>query len=453
MGPTIEILPERPEVAAALRGICEGVRDAGGRAFAVGGCVRDAALREPVRELDLEVFGLSPKTLVEVLSRVHPVEEVGRAFAVLKLRGLPIDVSVPRNRGEWDASAGPEEAAARRDFTLNAVAVDPLTGDRVDPFRGLDDLEARVLRHTSSRFVEDPLRVLRAMQLVARFDLDVAPETLAMCRSLRGASLARERVFEEWRKLLVMGKHPARGLAFLRACGWISDTPELEALIGCPQDPEWHPEGDVWVHTLHCLDAFAERRVGEEREDLIVGLAVLCHDLGKPAATAEKAGRITSVGHDRLGEAPTRAFLARMTEARDLIEAVVPLVVAHLAPLQLHGAEAGDAAVRRLARRVGRIDRLVRVARADHAGRPPLPAEDFPAGRWLLERARRLEVVAARPEPMVKGRHLQALGLVPGPGFAPILEACYEAQLDGAFEDLEGGRDFARVEIARRGDP
>ena len=451
MSPTLEIVPERPDVAAALHGICERVRDAGGRTFAVGGCVRDAALGLPLRELDLEVFGLSPSRLREVLERVHPVERVGRAFAVLKLRGLPIDVSVPRDAGEWDASAGPEEAAARRDFTINAVAVDLHSGERVDPFGGLADLEARVLRRTSPRFSEDPLRVLRAMQLVARFDLSVEPDTLAACRALRGASLARERVFEEWRKLLLRGVHPSRGLVFLRDCGWISDAPELEALIDCPQDPEWHPEGDVWVHTLHCLDAFAERRIEDEREDLIVGLAVLCHDLGKPAATAEEAGRITSKGHDLLGEAPTRTFLARITEERDLVEAVVPLVRAHLAPLQLHGAGAGDAAVRRLAHRVGRIDRLVRVARADHAGRPPLPAEDFPAGDWLLERARQLAVAAARPVPLVKGRHLQELGLAPGPAFGPILDACYEAQIEGFFEDLDGGRAFARAELERRG--
>jgi tRNA nucleotidyltransferase (CCA-adding enzyme) len=446
-----------PRRAAALRGFCQDVADSGGRALLVGGCVRDLASGHPPRDLDLEVFGLSPYALRRLVAARFPrAEPVGRHFPVLSLHGLGIDVSLPRGRAagqpgppDFDAGAEPEvtvsEAAARRDFTVNAIALDPLTGEVHDPWGGLADLEAGVLRHVSERFDEDPLRVLRAMQLLARFELTPAEATVARCRRLSPAGLPRERIFGEWRRLLLEGLRPSRGLHFLRDAGWLPHFPELDALPGCPQDPVWHPEGDVWVHTLHCLDAFAAARTGEPREDLVVGLAVLCHDLGKPGTTEREGPRITSKGHEPLGALLTERLLGRWTEEGALIEEVARLVADHLAPALLFQARAGDAAVRRLARRVGRIDRLVRVAAADHAGRPPL-AEPFAAGDWLLERACALTVERAAPRPLVQGRHLIAEGLVPGPGFAPILRACYEAQLAGAFaSEAEGVAHLRRL--------
>jgi len=454
--PPIVVQIDDPEWRKRCEAVCEAVRAAGGRALLVGGCVRDSALGLPAIDLDIEVYGIPPARLTQLLSGRFAVDLVGRAFQVIKIRGAPIDVSIPRSSSRGDTGAEgfetlsdpdltPAEAAGRRDFTINAIGFDPLTGEVIDPFRGLDDLAARILRHTSEKFAEDPLRVLRGMQLAARFDLDVAAETVALCREIELGSVARERVFEEWKKLVLRGLRPSRGLGLLRACGWIRYFPELEALIGCKQDPEWHPEGDVWVHTLHCMDSFATERSGEEREDLIVGLAVLCHDLGKPATTSQvEGGRITTRRHEPAGEAATRSFLGRMTNERPLIDAVVTLVGAHLAPLQLFQARAGDAAVRRLARRVGRIDRVVRVARADRAGRPPLEIERFEAGDWLLERARALDVEAAAPERIVKGRHLIQLGLSPGPELGSMLEILYAAQLEGEFSTLEGGLEYVR---------
>ena len=443
-----------PARAAALRALCLDAAAAGGRALLIGGCVRDALLGYMPRDLDLEVLGLAPARLRALVAARFRAEAVGRHFPVLHLAGLSIDVSLPRRRGFGGAAppdfdtgaepgASPAEAAARRDFTIDAIALDPLTGEVVDPCGGLADLAAGRLRHASERFDEDPLRVLRAMQLLARFELAPAEETVRRCRALSPAGLPRERIFGEWRRLLLEGLRPSRGLAFLRDAGWLCHFPELEALVGCPQDPAWHPEGDVWIHTLHALDAFAGARSGDARDDLVVGFAVLCHDFGKPATTREESGRITSKGHEALGAELCERFLARMTDERDLQAEVAPLVAAHLAPAELHRQAAGDAAIRRLARRVGRIDRLVRVAAADHAGRPPL-APPFAAGDWLLERARALEVLRAAPRPLVQGRHLIAAGRTPGPDFGPILRACYEAQLAGAFASEEEGVAYLR---------
>ncbi len=435
--------------------MCSDVKAAGGRALLVGGCVRDAVLGLPVNDLDLEVYGIPPARLREIMSARFPFDLVGHVFPVLKLRRVPIDVSLPCRRskvsqgpGGLDDLCDPEmslrEAASRRDFTMNAMMLDPATHEVIDPYGGLEDLTAKVLRHTSDTFGDDPLRVLRGMQFAARFELEGAPETISLCRSLTADTLASERMFEEWKKLILKGRRPSRGLTFLRHCGWVRYFPELDSLIGCEQEPDWHPEGDVWTHTLHGLDVFAAERLGEETEDLVVGLAVLCHDFGKPATTTREHGRVSSKGHEAAGERPTRSFLGRLTNQRDVVEAVVPLVLTHLRPQALFDAEAGDSAIRRLAGQVGRIDRLVRVARADRMGRPPGRCDGFPAGEWLLKRARALEVERAAPKPLVMGRHLLELGLTQGPRVGRILGACYEAQLDGAFSTVEDGIEYAK---------
>ena len=450
----LEIVPLPSELAAAVADVAQRVRAAGGRALLVGGCVRDALLGQTAKDADLEVFGVPPAALEKLVAAAYPVITVGKSFGVLKIRGLELDISLPRRERrtgplhtdfavDADPAMSYHDAAARRDFTLNAISWDPLTHELIDPFNGVGDLRAKILRHTTERFAEDPLRVLRAMQLAARFEFSIAPETVALCATLTMEGISAERVFEEWQKLLVKGKKPALGLEFLRACGWVNFFPELVAIIGCPQDKQWHPEGDVWVHTLHCLDAFAARKTGDAWEDLVVGLAVLCHDLGKPATTTHEAdGHIRSLGHEAAGEGPTLSFLARLTNHKELVESVVPLVLCHMRPRELMLGGAGDSAVRRLAKKVGRIDRLARVDEADRWGRPPLIPDEPGGGQWLLERAAKLDVASNVPQPIVLGRHVIAAGLKPGPQFKEILAACFEAQLDGKFTDLAGGEKF-----------
>jgi len=447
-----------PRERQTLTRLAQQIHQAGGRLWLVGGAVRDALRGEPVPDLDAEIYGIPEQQLEKILKKVGPCDLVGRSFAVWKMKGLPLDISLPRRERaygpghkdftiEADPFLSIAEAARRRDFTINALHWDPLNGELADPTGGLSDLKAGILRHTSPQFSEDPLRVLRAMQFVARFDLTVAPETAELCRALTPHDLPPERLFEEWRKLLVSGKRPSLGLSFLKDVDWIRYFPELAELIDCPQDPQWHPEGDVWEHTLHCLDAFAERRIGEPREDLIVGLGVLCHDLGKPATTVFWDGRWRSPQHEAVGEQPTRSFLARLTRETALIESVVDLVVTHMRPYQLYQAGAGDAAVRRLAVRVGRIDRLVRVAEADARGRPPEKVETFAAGEWLLERAEALALADRQPEPIVRGRHLASLGMPPGPAMGELIKELFELQLDGIFSDLESGLSLARQKL------
>lgn len=449
---------EDPALAGPLRQIEQLIRHAGGRTWLVGGCIRDLVLGRQPRNLDLEISGLPPGQLHALLTEHFSVQFVGKAFGLFRLQGLPVDISIPSRMltdnesaqgllRQSDPDMDIDEALARRDFTMNAMAWDPDTLELRDPFNGRADLDAHVLRHASDRFSEDPLRVLRGMQLAARFGLTAAPETVALCKTLTQDGQPGERLWEEWKKLLLQGITPSLGLQFLSDCGWLRFYPELTALQGCEQDPIWHPEGDVWIHTLHCLDWFAMERTGNQGDDLIVGLGILCHDFGKPATTTTDFGRITSRGHEPEGEAPTRRFLERLTNQDSLINEVIPLVLCHLRPRALHEANASDSAVRRLARQVKRIDRLVRVARADHAGRPPKPVDEFPAGAWLLERARRLQIEDQAPVPLVMGRHLLELGVQPGPDMGRLLDECYEAQLDGEFTAADQGIAYARQRL------
>jgi tRNA nucleotidyltransferase (CCA-adding enzyme) len=428
------------------------IDDRGGRALLVGGCVRDSLLGITAKDVDMEVYGLSADEIEQTLQQKFRLDTVGRSFGVLIVKGCNIDIAIPRRESkvgpkhtdfvvEGDPSMSPMEAASRRDFTINAISFDPIAGELIDLCNGVNDLKAGHLRHVSDAFGEDPLRVLRGMQFIARFDLEVAPETLEICRKLTPEHLPSERLWEEWKKLILKGIHISKGLQFLRACGWLRYFPELQALVDCKQEPEWHPEGDVWTHTCHCMNAFARNRIDQEWEDLVVGLAVLCHDMGKPVSTFvdSETGRIRSPRHDIRGVPIARVFLERMTRQKRIFEEVLPLVEHHMRPLALYKSGAGDGALRRLATRVKRVDRLVRVVHADKSGRPPLPIDDFPEGEWLLQKATELAIEDSAPKALILGRHLIELGLQSGPHFSKILKRCYEAQLEGEFTDIESG--------------
>ncbi|MEX0326022.1 MAG: CCA tRNA nucleotidyltransferase [Puniceicoccaceae bacterium] len=414
----------------------------------MGGCVRSGLLGESVKDFDLEVFGLPPETLESVLESMAKAKRVGKAFGIYKLEGWPIDVGLPRRERksgsghrdfeiDIDPAMPIEEAARRRDFTMNALYYDIRAQQVRDPLGGLADLENRILRHCSPRFAEDPLRVLRGMQLTARIPATVADETMELCRQLDPGSLSPERFFGEWEKLILLGKSPSIGLDFLKTCSWIRFFPGLHAMIGCEQDPQWHPEGDVWDHTLHCMDAFADRRTGNREDDLAVGLAVLCHDMGKPLTSGKHEGKIRSHGHESAGLKPARLFMEQLRVSGRLIEIVLPLIKCHMRPGVLYAQKSSASAIRRLARDCGRMDLLLRVFRADSAGRPPLLDEGEKAVQWLTTRASELEVSRTRPKAILRGTDLLERGWHSGPELGKFLNAAYEAQLDGAFTSRE----------------
>ncbi|HXG48356.1 MAG TPA: HD domain-containing protein [Methylomirabilota bacterium] len=427
------------------------------RAFLVGGCVRDHLLGLPVKDYDIEVFGQSYDSLVRALGRWGRTDLVGRSFGVVKLTtgsGAGFDFSIPRrdskvapgHKGfatDFDPGIDPAAAAARRDFTINSLMFDPARGEVLDFFGGRDDLARRILRHTSPAFIEDPLRVLRGMQFAGRFDLRADPETVALCRRIQPtfAEIATERVRDEWFKWAAKSVVPSAGLRFLEATGWIEHFPELSSLRGTPQDPEWHPEGDVFHHTCHCCDALArlpEWQQADELSRVVYMLAVLAHDFGKAVSTRrvvkEGRERVVSPGHEETGRALAERFLERIRAPGAVTKRVLPLVLHHMAHLQTPT----DRAVRRLAKRLEpeTIAGLCLVMTADSQGRPPRPPSVPEAVERLRARATALAVAAAAPRPILLGRHLLAIGLRPGPLFGRLLHDAFEAQIEGRFHDL-----------------
>jgi len=461
---------------AGPRRLLDFIRAAGGRPYVVGGAVRDALLGIPVVDLDVEVFDLEAEALRAVLDAAGRVDAVGQSFRVFKLSGVEgvgeaLDVSLPRR----DSKVGPghrgiaafgdpglsiEEASRRRDFTINALLWDPSSGEILDPWGGRHDLEARLLRAVdASTFGDDPLRALRAVQLAARFELDVDPSTAALCASMPLGELPRERVFGEIEKLLLKARRPSRGLALMKEWGMLDVlAPELLPLGSTPQDPEWHPEGDVWTHTLQVVDeavALLDDLADDRPRQLTVMLGALAHDLGKPATTTHEDGRIRSRGHEEAGLGPTAALLDRWNVhtllGYDVRAQVLALVAQHLKPGQLYDDRdrVSDGAIRRLARKV-EPDLLYRVARADCLGRRPGRFEPL-AMEWFRERVRKLDVAVRPPEAILRGRDLLEMGLSPGPDVGRVLRLVYERQLDGRVTTLEEAREEAR-RILRAGD-
>jgi len=426
--------------------------------------VRDRLLGRPSKDIDIEVYGLAAPALRSLLERFGRVDAVGEQFTVFKVNG--IDVALPRresktgrgHRGfdvQGDPSMSIAEASRRRDFTINAISWDPLTGEYFDPCHGREDLERRILRAVDpSTFGDDSLRVLRALQLAARFELLVDDATRDLCRSIALDDLPSERVFGEIEKLLLGARLPSVGFALGLDLGVIHRLlPEMAALVGCPQEPEWHPEGDVWTHTLMVIDhARAAIDDLDRARGLTIMLGAVCHDFGKPPTTAFLDGRIRSPNHEPVGVPLALASLDRLNvhslDGFDARHHIVGLVAYHLAPGMWRKAATpvGDGAFRRLAQKVD-LELLARLARADCRGRTG--DFDCSAMDWFVERARALGVEHRPPEPLLKGRHLLAMGLEPGPPVGRIVNAVYERQLDGSVATLDDALAAAREILVR----
>ena len=426
-----------------------------------------------MKDYDVECFGIAYDAMAADLKQWGRTDLVGKSFGVIKLTtrsGLDYDFAIPRrdnktgigHKGfevEFDPNITTEEAAERRDFTISTLMFDPREQRIIDHFDGEKHLREKRLRHTSGAFAEDPLRVLRGMQFAARFDLKADPETIELCRSIRDSftELAVERVLEEWLKWASKSRKPSAGILFLEATGWLDHFPEIADLRKTPQDPHWHPEGDALAHTLHCLDAMVQLPEWQEAERntrVVLTFGILAHDFGKPATTRtefkEKHGRdcIISPGHDEIGVPLTELFLTRIGAPNELHKHVPPLVRCHLAHLQ----EINPRSVRRLARRLApaTIEELCAVIQADHNGRPPNPPKTPDGVIKLRAQAHDLKLEAEAPRRILLGRHLIDRGMKPGKEFGDILSSAFEAQLDGAFTDLEGAQGWLAEHLQPR---
>ncbi|HIL69314.1 MAG TPA: polynucleotide adenylyltransferase [Verrucomicrobia bacterium] len=440
------------------------------QSYLVGGCVRDWLMKTPNKDIDIEVFGIDLDSLAKTLSTWGRTDLVGKSFGVIKLKtssGRIYDFSVPRSdhktgnghKGfqiKMGIEISPKQACSRRDFTINSMMYDPRENLLLDFFGGKFDLENRILKHTSDAFSEDPLRVMRGMQIAARYDLKATPGTLELCRSIQDSfnELASERIWEEWLKWATKSIRPSAGIKFLMETGWAEHFPEIRNLAQTPQDPEWHPEGDVLTHTNFCCDAMVELegwRNADEESRIVYLLAILCHDFGKPntTITMKKDGRlrIVSPGHDHEGGRLSEVFLDRIQAPKRIRQRVIPLVNNHLAHLQIQS----ERSVRRLARRLvpETIQGLLQVIAADQAGRPPRDSSLPESAIRLREIAQAIDVSDQAPKPILKGRHLLEIGMTPSPEMGVLLNTAFEAQLNGSFDSLNAA--WSWLEKERKG--
>ena len=441
------------KIPKILENILKNLQELGATPILVGGCVRDYFLNKEIKDFDIEIFNFDYLELLEIsLKKFGNVKLVGKSFGVLtlKVEGYDFDFALPRIEKKvgnshtdfeviTNSNLSFEEAAIRRDFTINAIGYDYFKDEFIDPFNGIDDLKNRIIRHINDKtFIEDSLRVYRAIQFAARFEFDIDEKTKDLCKKIvlsdELSYLPKERIYEELKKLFLKSNKPSIGFELLRELGLLKYFKELEVLINCEQEPEYHPEGDVWIHTLMCLDELAKilekEKIEDEYKKLYLFYGVLCHDFGKPFCTKEINGKITSYKHESLGIEPTISFLEKLTNEKKFIEIVCSLVKNHLIPFQLYLSHSSEKAVKRLSLKVN-IEDLCLVCLADCLGRD---LEDkckcYDAINWLNEKAKELEIHNEPIKPLVQGRDLIALGYKPSKEFKEILEFAFDLQID-----------------------
>lgn len=460
-------LEKQAESYEAVTRICRAIQDAGGRALLVGGGVRDLLLSKEVKDFDIEVFGVEAEKLEDILRPFGKVMTVGKSFGVLKVsinRTIDIDVSLPRRdsktgsrHADFSVATDPfmaiSEAARRRDFTINAILADPLTGKIVDPFHGVADLKNKTLRVVDEEtFVDDPLRVLRAMQFVGRFELVVDEHSRRLMTSMTDSlkHLSKERVYEEWRKLLLKAERPSLGLQAGMDLGVFQKLhPEFVDLAETPQDPIKHPEGNVWEHTKLAVDEMsyvARREKLVEQEMWPLMLAALCHDLGKSTTTEEKDGKIIAHGHEVASVGLAKTFLDDIRVDRETVARVLPLVKNHMRPMYLYkemlqNHEIKDSVFRRLAHDLvpASIRELALLSESDKLA--VLKADQQKsreATEWLIAKAKEIGVDRKVAAELMTGKDFLDMSFTPGPEIGKLI------QLSSQLRDVRG---FSREDI------
>lgn len=431
---------ESAALAVVLR-----LRQAGHTAYWVGGCVRDRLLNLALKDIDIATDA-RPEQLAALFDGVRLV---GAQFgvAIVPADGHALEVATFRRDGRYVDLRRPESVsfgtmaddARRRDFTINALYLDPTTGEVIDLVGGREDLAAGRLRTVGDpreRFAEDALRLLRAVRFAARLGFEIDPATRAAIaeRAPTVAALAPERVRDEL-TLMLTGPAPARALRLLDDAGLLRVVlPELTALKGCAQSPDWHPEGDVWVHTLLAMDKLQPRTK-------LAAWATLLHDIAKPVTRYQwPDGRITFYGHERVGADMAEVICARFRFSSDDTQSIAQLVARHMRFMSAH--EWNRATMRRFIASPT-IDDDLALHRADClASHGKLSAWELVSGEVA---ARRAGPGIELPAPLVSGADLIAMGHRPGPGFRFVLEKLQESQLNGELST----RDEALAAAAR----
>ena len=426
------------------RKVAEAVKASGGRVFYVGGYVRDKLLGIENKDIDIEVHGISPETLEEILDGIGERLSFGKSFGVYSLKGSSIDIAMPRKeecignrhtdfKVDIDPFCGTENAARRRDFTVNAMMEDVLTGEIVDHFGGKNDLRDKLIRHVNDdAFAEDPLRVLRGAQFASRFEFKIADETKELCSDMDISTISCERVFDELKKALLKAEKPSIFFEILSEIGQMSVWfPEVEALFGVEQNPKYHGEGDVFRHTMMVLDEAAKRRDKTENP-LAFMLSALVHDFGKPITTEISDGKIRSYNHEIKGLPIVEEFVTRLTHDKKLLKYVLNMTKTHMRPNALAAMSSSVKATNKLFDESVEPEAIIELALADDLGRiTEVPTESTEP--FLRERL--VEYRECMSKPFVRGEDLISAGLRPDTSFSDLLAYAHKLRLAGVEKD------------------
>ena len=441
-----------------IKPVLKAIIEAGGTSYLVGGSVRDIVLEFPAKDIDIEIHNISLEDLEKCLAKFGPVKLVGKQFGVLRSNGLDIDWSVPRKDSKGrkptvviDPDMGIKEACRRRDITINAMAIDlgkilQNEVELLDPFNGLDDIKSKTLHFVDEKlFYDDPLRFYRVVQFISRFEMQPDDALTNVCKKIDLEGVAKERIYEELKKLMLRSQRPSLGLRFIQKIDRLKEImPELYDLIGVQQPKEHHPEGDVFEHSMQSLDAAAVfDQYEDEYEKLIIMFASLCHDFGKPATTDEE---LHAIDHDKVGVDITAKFLKRFGADNFLIKAVKKMVRHHMMPFILLEQGSSLSAYRRLARKLEpevSLRQLGIVALCDGLGRNPKSQKPLPISQEYKElieayinKIREAEVEHSAQKQVLLGRHIIDI-VPPGKEMGEILKAAYEIQIEEGITDVE----------------
>lgn len=414
----------------------------GGRAYYVGGCVRDSLIGIESGDVDVEVHGVSKEELEGIIDSLGTRLEYGKSFGIYSIAHSSLDIAMPRRERatgnghrsfdiEVDAYLGEKNAAARRDFTANALMQDVLTGGILDFFGGADDIRNKKLRHISDKtFVEDPLRVFRAAQFASRFGFEVSDETILLCQTINVETLSSERVYLELEKALTKAPKPSVFFEVLRKMNKLSPFfAELEALIGVKQNPKYHTEGDAYTHTMMVLDAAASFRDKVNNKAAFM-LAAMCHDLGKAVSTESQSGNYHAYGHEEQSVLLADSLLHRLTNEKALIKYVKNLTALHMKPNALAGAGASVKSTNKMFDEAADPEALIYLGLSDGIGKKPASPSNE---EFLFKRLDTFREMMARP--FVSGNDLLSNGIAPSDSFSEILSYAHKLRLAGVEKD------------------
>jgi tRNA nucleotidyltransferase (CCA-adding enzyme) len=452
---------------AALHSILTTIQNHNGRGLLVGGAVRDMVMNIPIKDIDIEVFGLTEEQLEKILQQFGHVSLVGKAFGVLRIHGIDIDWSLPRADSPGrkptvsiDPSMPIATAARRRDLTMNAMAFDPLTNEFIDPYNGKTDITYKILRTPDAQFfIQDPLRFYRVMQFIGRFEMIPDDELNDICKTMDISLVSRERMEEECKKLLLYSRRPSLGLRWLRDIGRLKNIlPELADTIGIMQEPKWHPEGDVFEHSMQALDAAAliAQKYDNDFDKLALLYAALCHDLGKVTKTALVNGIIKSIGHEVDSKKYARTMMKRITHNADLIDAVSSLVLYHMTPLQFTANKAQLPAYKRLADKLSpqiNMSLLIDLCTADKRGRNGMGHEPltctFADVAEFKKNTEQANVLYHAVQPLLTGADILDI-IQPGPSMGRLLALAYKMQIKKNITDKHILKEHIKKNIPKK---